>query len=149
MFGSQCRRFLSYLGVWRKEYRPSDMVAVKGKRRSVGAMRTQSCKEEADVSLYRLFDQLNMAGYPKERVPSSLSSDVSQRCSVVSTSWKIEITRGRRARCQQAQQIRNTKRGLYGIWNITNKHFSFLCSKYRSFSYDFVQIAIIFTFIAP
>jgi hypothetical protein len=54
-------------------------------------MRTQLCKEGADVSLYRLFDQLNMAGHPTERVLSSLSFDVSQRCSVVSTSRKIEI----------------------------------------------------------
>ncbi len=77
MFGSQCRRFLSYLGVWRKEYRPSDMVAVKRKRRSEGTMQTQLCKEGADVSLYRLFDQLDMAGFPMDRVPSSLSVDVS------------------------------------------------------------------------
>ena len=93
-------------------------------------MRAQLCKEGADVSFYRLFYQLNMAGYPTERVPSSLSFDVSQRYSVVLTSRKIEITRGHRARCQQAQQISNTKRGQYGIGNITNKCFSFLCSKY-------------------
>lgn len=55
-------------------------------------MRAQLCKEGADVSLYRLFYQLNMAGYPTERVPSSLSFDVSQRYSVVLTSRKIEIT---------------------------------------------------------
>ena len=83
-----------YLGVWRKEYRPSDIVAEQ--EGATGQCKLNCAKKERKCGRDSLCDQLNMAGHSAHRVPGFPPSDgVSQRCSVVLTSRKFEITRER------------------------------------------------------
>jgi hypothetical protein len=81
MFGGELRGLLWYLGVWRKEYRPSDIVGGKG--RSERGSNANSIEQRRSGSVVvqpmRLIEH---GGASSASVPRSpLSVDVSQRCS--------------------------------------------------------------------